>query len=292
MSVCILDGGMGRELLRRGAPFAQPQWSALALMEAPEMVQAVHADFIAAGAEVITTNSYALVPFHIGEAVFAERARELAALAGQLARNAVRESGQDVRVAASIPPLFGSYRPDLFDAARAGELASPLMAGQAAFADLWLLETVSSIAEVRTVRALLPHDGKPVWVSFTLEDETLGAVPCLRSGESVAQAMAAVRDLAVQAVLFNCSHPEVMAAALVAAAGAGVPLGVYANAFVAHNADEALPANDGLDTVREDLSPAVYADFAQRWVAAGASIVGGCCGIAPAHIAALAKVLK
>jgi len=70
----ILDGGMGRELQRRGAPFRQPEWSALALSEAPQAVEAVHAAYIQSGANVITSNSYAVVPFHIGEARFAARA--------------------------------------------------------------------------------------------------------------------------------------------------------------------------------------------------------------------------
>ena len=71
----LLDGGMGRELMRAGAPFRQPEWSALALMLAPETVTEAHRRFIAAGAEVITTNSYALVPFHIGAAKFQEIGR-------------------------------------------------------------------------------------------------------------------------------------------------------------------------------------------------------------------------
>ena len=90
----LLDGGMGRELLRRGAPFAQPEWSALALMQAPATVQEVHAAYIAAGAETLPTNSYALVPFHIGEERFRARAGELAALAGKLARQAVTASAK------------------------------------------------------------------------------------------------------------------------------------------------------------------------------------------------------
>ena len=115
----ILDGGMGRELLRRGAPFAQPQWSALALMQQPSAVADVHRAYIEAGADIITTNSYALVPFHIGEDDFRSQGSKLARLAGELAQQAVRDSSKKVRVAASLPPLFGSYRPDLFDAAQA-----------------------------------------------------------------------------------------------------------------------------------------------------------------------------
>ena len=55
MTVTILDGGMGRELHRRGAPFRQPEWSALALMEAPDIVRETHLDFLRAGAQVITS---------------------------------------------------------------------------------------------------------------------------------------------------------------------------------------------------------------------------------------------
>lgn len=291
----VLDGGMSRELLRLGAPFAQPEWSALALLEAPAFVQDVHAAFIAAGADIITSNSYALVPFHIGEDRFRARAQELAALAGRLARQAVQASGKAVRVAASLPPLFGSYRPDLFDAARAPEIARPLIDGQAPYADLWLAETQSSIAEVRTLHALTARD-RPFWASFTLEDERPTAMPQLRSGEPVALAVALALELHLDALLFNCSHPEVMTAAIATARAAldaarsPMRLGVYANAFAAHGADEeALPANDGLDDIRADLTPAAYGDWAKRWRAAGADIIGGCCGVGAAHIAAIAQ---
>lgn len=71
----ILDGGMSRELLRLGAELKQPEWSALALINAPDIVRKVHQEFIAAGSEVVTTNSYALVPFHIGEDRFWKEGR-------------------------------------------------------------------------------------------------------------------------------------------------------------------------------------------------------------------------
>jgi S-methylmethionine-dependent homocysteine/selenocysteine methylase len=84
--ITILDGGMGRELERSGAPFRQHEWSALALIEAPETVARVHEGFVRAGAQVITTNSYALVPFHIGEERFRADGARLADLAGHMAR--------------------------------------------------------------------------------------------------------------------------------------------------------------------------------------------------------------
>lgn len=291
----LLDGGMGRELARRGAPFRQPEWSALALMEAPEQVQAVHEDFIASGARVITSNSYALVPFHIGEERFAADARTLASRAGRLARAAADSAGQSVRVAGSLPPLFGSYRPDLFDAGRAAEVLAPLVAGLAGHVDLWLAETQSSIAEARAIRAGLPDDGKPFWLSLTLRDEDVSGPALLRSGEKVAEAAEAAVRMGAEALLFNCSRPEVMAAALEAARstaeglGAELELGVYANAFPPQPEDAT--ANDGLDDLREDLDPAGYLEWAAAWREQGAGIIGGCCGIGPEHIAAISRQL-
>ncbi|MBC3363572.1 homocysteine S-methyltransferase family protein [Pseudomonas sp. SWRI154] len=291
----ILDGGMGRELQRRGAPFRQPEWSALALSEAPEAVEAVHAAYIASGANVITSNSYAVVPFHIGEARFAAEGQALAALAGELAQRAVQACGKAVRVAGSLPPLFGSYRPDLFDASRASELLTPLVNGLAPNVDLWLAETQSSTVEARAIHAGLPQDGKPFWLSFTLKDEDTDEVPRLRSGEPVADAAAVAAELGVEVLLFNCSQPEVIGAAIDAARdtferlGLKIGIGAYANAFPPQPKEAT--ANDGLDPLREDLDPPGYLQWAADWRRRGASHLGGCCGIGPEHIAVLAQRL-
>ena len=292
----VLDGGMGRELARRGAPFRQPEWSALALMEAPETVREVHQAYAASGARVITTNSYALVPFHIGAERFAAEGERLAALAGQLAREVADEQGA-VQVAGSLPPLFGSYRADLFDAGRVSELATPLIRALSPHVDLWLAETMSLIAEPLALKALLPGDGKPFWVSFTLEDEAPGSEPTLRSGERVADAVTALASAGVDAILFNCCQPEVIEGALKVAGAVlqalgrtDIRLGAYANAFPPQPKEAT--ANDGLDEIRADLGPQDYLGWAERWRAVGANLIGGCCGIGPEHIQALASRLR
>ena len=291
----ILDGGMGRELQRRGAPFRQPEWSALALSEAPEAVEAVHAAYIQSGANVITSNSYAVVPFHIGEERFAAEGQALAALAGTLARRAVEASGLAVRVAGSLPPLFGSYRPDLFEPQRVSELLTPLVQGLAPYVDLWLAETQSAIAEAQAIQAGLPEDGKPFWLSFTLKDEDTDDVPRLRSGEPVVEAAEAAAKLGVEVLLFNCSQPEVIGDAIDAARqtferlGVQIKVGAYANAFPPQPKEAT--ANDGLDPLRDDLDPPGYLHWAADWQARGASHLGGCCGIGPEHIAVLAQRL-
>ncbi|WP_439816932.1 homocysteine S-methyltransferase family protein [Zavarzinia sp. CC-PAN008] len=296
----VLDGGMGRELERRGAPFRQPEWSALALIEGPEHVTAVHEDFIRAGAGLITTNSYALVPFHLGAEVFDRDGSALAALSGRLAREAADRAGAPVLVAGSLPPVMGSYRPDLFDATEARRVLDVLVAALSPHVDLWLAETQSSIAEAAVSRAAVGSEERPFWVSFTLEDRggvraaLAGGEPHLRSGESVAEAARAARDMGAQGLLFNCSLAEVMEPAIrIARATLGdhplaSGIGVYANAFEPKPApDVELRANASLNSMRADLDAGDYAALVQRWLEAGATRLGGCCGIGPAHIAAV-----
>ncbi|WP_035239915.1 homocysteine S-methyltransferase family protein [Desulfobacter vibrioformis] len=301
--VTILDGGIGRELERQGAPFKQPEWSALAMIEAPWAVKQIHKAFIASGASVITTNSYALVPFHIGEEQFKKQSRTLAAGAGKTARAAVNETRiktrPRTRVAGSIPPLFGSYRADLYRPERVVEIATPLIEGLCPYIDLWLCETQSLIDEPVRIKSLTDHldiSGKPFWVSFTLDDLHLNREPVLRSGESVADAVKAMVHAKVDAVLFNCCQPEVISQAIkvtrhqLARLGAGdIEIGAYANAFPPQSEDA--KANEELNDMRRDLTPLSYLNWARKWVREGATLIGGCCGIGPEHISVLSENL-
>ena len=292
----ILDGGTGRELKRIGAPFRQPEWSALALIEAPHYVTQVHTRYVNAGADVITTNSYAIVPFHIGVERHAAQAPQLAALAGRLAREVADAAPRPVWVAGSVPPVCGSYRADLFDVAVARPLVDVLVTALRPSVDLWLGETLSAIEEAQLLADAIGADGKPLWLSFTLSDDgTYTDVPRLRSGETVAQAVEAALRLNAASVLFNCSQPEVMASAVavareaIAASGQDVAIGVYANAFPPMRKDAT--ANATVTEIRADLDPPGYLKFAEAWAAEGARIIGGCCGIGPEHIEALRAAL-
>lgn len=134
----ILDGGMGGELRRMGAPFRQPEWSALSLIEAPDFVAQAHRNFAAAGADVLTTSNYAVVPFHLGEKRFLNQGSSLTALSGQLAAEVAASYG--CLVAGALPPLFGSYRPDLFQMELAPKYLRLIIAALFPFVDLWLAE--------------------------------------------------------------------------------------------------------------------------------------------------------
>ena len=159
---------------------------------------------------VITSNSYAVVPFHIGEARFAAEGQ---ALGGSWPVNwpvrAVDAAGKPVRVAGSLPPLFGSYRPDLFDAAAGERTADPSGQGLAPHVDLWLAETQSSIEEARAIHAGLPQDGKPFWLSFTLKDEDIvrRAAPALRANRWPTAAEAAA-ELGVRRCCSIAASPK------------------------------------------------------------------------------------
>ena len=290
MRVTVMDGGMGRELLRIGAPFRQPEWSALALIEGPEWVVRAHSNFIAAGADVITTNSYAVVPFHVGHARFAAQGRQLAEIAGQLARRAALEAPRPV-VAASLPPLFGSYQPQLFEAAAAAAIIDPLVDGLAPYVDVWLAETLSCIDEARAAREALDRAKRdePLWISFTLDDRRPAT---LRSGENVLDAMHAATDLGVEVISFNCSRAETITDALRVVDSDvpdGMRIGAYANRFADSHAPEA--ANEGLSGLRTDLDPDTYRGVVEQWLHLGVTVVGGCCGIQPEHIRAIADLV-
>ena len=289
----ILDGGTGRELKRRGVPVPETIWSANALFVAPEIVLAVHRDYLAAGADVITTNNYTVTPAILALDGLDACFEELTRLAGQLARAAADSVGGGKRVAGCLPPLLGSYRPDLLAPEdERSRLYGRIAALLAPFVDLFLCETMATPEEARTAAAAATATGKPVWVSWTVDDGAEGPPSgLLRGGHSLAEAVGALDGLAVEAVLVNCSPPEAIDAAMPAlrAAAGGRAFGGYANAFAP------VPKTWRLEEAgfvpSRDVPPERYRDHARTWHAGGARIVGGCCGIGPEHIALVKSAL-
>ena len=288
--ITILDGGMGRELKAIGAPFSQPLWSAQYLIESPDHVTQVHQSFINSGAEIIITNSYACVPFHLGEARFKTEGAQLARKAAQIAQSVAQNTS--VQVAGAIPPPFGSYRPDLFNPKEAVKIVNTLIEAQDHYIDLWLVETICSIEEFNVIYQALNSSSKDCYYSFSLDDSHTDQAN-LRSGQSVQSAIEkVVQQNNVKGILFNCSVPEVMEQAVKITKAAikqvqlDIEVGVYANNFMPILTDH--QANGTMQPMRE-LSPEAYLTYAKRWYEAGASIIGGCCGIGPAHIKALAE---
>ena len=287
-TIVLLDGGVGQELYRRSTRPAAPLWSVQVMMDEPHLVEAVHLDFIEAGARIVTVNTYTATTPRLAREGIADMFEALHDAALGAAEAARARSDEEVRIAGCLPPLVGSYRPDLTppeDECLAHYRG--IVAVQADRVDLFLCETMLSAAEARAATVAAAESGKPVWTALSINDAD-GAV--LRSGEGVAEGAQAAVDAGAEAVLINCSSPEAVATAMPLLAGIGVPFGGYANGFVSIAAMQPGGTVEALEA-RDDLGPATYADHAMGWVAAGAAIVGGCCEIGPGHIAALGQRL-
>lgn len=293
----LLDGGIGAELVRRGV-----RWRGHGMRTDAQIVQQVHEEFLAAGADLIRTNTFQLNrrtylnvfrnlehQRQIGAPGLEHRAAELVRRAVELARAARERSGRaNVPIAGVMSPLEHCFRPDLApppDEAR-GEHAELAGLLAEAGADLLLLESMNTIGEARAAAGAARATGLPVWVSFVP-----GADGNLLSGEPLAEAVAAVQQLEVEAVLVNCGPPEDVARALgLLAIRTTRPFGAYAHV------GKFDPPSWKFDffpqfSQTEAWSPERYTATARAWQASGARLIGGCCGTGPQHTQALREAL-
>lgn len=281
--ITLLDGGMGQELIHRAGDKPTPLWSTQVMVDHRGMVAQVHRDFAQAGATVSTTNTYAIHHDRLEGTAMEDRFADLHALAlDEVAEVATRKAG-------SIGPLVQSYRADIAPPyAEAVPKYAEVAGLLAPSVDVIICETVASVDHARAVLDGAATAGKPVWVAFTVSDSD-GSL--LRSGEPLADGIAAVPGAA--AVLVNCSAPEAILQSMPALAASGKPFGAYGNgfeqiteAFLGHK-----PTVNALNA-RRDVTPQMYADHAMAWVEQGATIIGGCCEVGPAHIAEIASRLR
>ncbi len=287
----LLDGGMGQELISRNASSQGVLWSAKALFDFPEAVLAVHEDYIRAGADVITANSYACIRNNFEPQGLLDRLGEMNRLAVELAQRARDNSGKPVLIAGSMGPQRGSYRPDLVGTY---EETEALYREQAEFlaphVDMFICETLSCLTEARAAVTAATATGIPVWLSWSIEDS---GVANLRSGESVHDAWKDIAEAGVSAVLLNCSPPEAISEVLPSLVSiSDVPVGGYANAFTPIPDKWDFHGDESIPPARIDLTPEAYSKHAANWLAAGARIIGGCCEVGPAHIAHLNRLLR
>jgi homocysteine S-methyltransferase len=282
-SLMILDGATGTELGRRGADISLPLWSARALIECPELVEEIHRDYLLAGAHAITTNTFRTHRRSLARAGLADRAAELTRLAVEIARGARDRLNSDALVLGSVAPLEDCYQPALApDAATCrrehGEMIQSLLD---AGADLILIETMNNLREAAAAaeqaRALAPRK----WmISFCATSD--GPPGMLLSGESIADLLPSLHDAISVGV--NCTAAtmtEAQVKLLRLLLPAQVRVSAYANVSKA--------SADGTWVNTEAVDPRIYADYAARWINAGATIVGGCCGTRPDMIREIAK---
>ncbi|WNK20970.1 homocysteine S-methyltransferase family protein [Halomonas piscis] len=278
-SVVLLDGGLGQEVYRRARDISSPLWSVAVMQEQPEVVTGVHADFIRAGAKTLTLNTYAATPTRLRRQGMQEQLAGVHQQAFDVLRQAMDSAATEVDIAGCLPPLAASYQgqPERSFEDLLEEYAQ--LVGLQAAADVLLIETMTNTLEARAACAAARRLDKPYGVAFRLE-----ANGRLKSGETLDEAVAAVIPYAPTAVMLNCCDPQWIATAMPALANRYACVGGYANAF---KSVEALAKGGSVDALeaREDLSPAAYHAYVSQWLDSGATIVGGCCDITPAHIA-------
>ncbi|MGH9779621.1 MAG: homocysteine S-methyltransferase family protein [Candidatus Acidiferrales bacterium] len=285
----VLDGAIGTEILRR-----QVTWADHQLANRPEVVRSIHEDYIRAGADVLSTNSFQLCRRalynhfrddahrrHIGARDLDERADKLLAASVRLAIEAREraKAAHPVAIAAAVTTLEWCFRPDLAPSAEQAkrEYKEIFQAMKDAGADLVLLETVNSISEARAALEVAKNLGLPCWVSFVCDSQGV-----LFTGETMAQAVATLEPLGADALLVNCAPPDDISAGIRELAGtAKVPFGAY-------------PHIGRFDPPEwmftDEYPPARYREVAAGWKQQGARILGGCCGTTPDHIAALTTI--
>lgn len=295
----VLDGAMATELEGRGCDLRDELWSARILMESPELIRQVHADYFAAGADVATTASYqATFEGFAGRGLSHDEATALMRLSVQLAREARDEFWADSAnrvnrprplVAASVGP-YGAYLADgseyrgdyglseteLMDFHRE-RIAVLIGAG----ADLLACETIPCIIEARAlVRLLEEFPGAYAWISYSARD---GAHT--NQGEAITEAAAAVDHPRVAAVGINCTAPHFIPDLITAMRGATEkPILVYPNSGEVY---------DPVAMTWHGQSECdAYAGDAAEWHRLGARLIGGCCRTTPTHIRALAVALR
>jgi homocysteine S-methyltransferase len=290
MEITLLDGSIGQEIVKRSGDRPTPLWSTSVMLEKPDVVGAVHADYFAAGATVATANTYTVHRDRLVRAGLEDHFEALLATAMSQAE-AARDAHGSGRIAAALGPLGASYRPDLLPPlAEAEKLFAEQVRLLEPKADLFVLETVSSLDHACGALMGCRATEKPVWLAVSVMDEDGTS---LRSGEPLQDLADLVETFQPAAVLINCSRPEVIAAGLEIVKTFGKPFGAFANGFtgISDGFLQEAPTVDALQQ-RHDLGPVEYAGFAMGWVAQGATIVGGCCEVGPAHIAELAQQLR
>lgn len=274
----LLDGATGTELNRRGVSTALPLWSTRALFDAPQTLLEVHRDYVDAGAEILTANTFRTYRRNLEPAGFGDRARELTRQAVEIAREA---AGGRAWVVGSQPPLEDCYSPQLTpdDVSLQTEHAEMSRNLAAAGVDGILVETQHTIREAVAATNAAAATGLPVLVSFVCGNDGR-----LLSGETLHDAATAVLPFAPAVLGVNCVPADAVVSMLheLRRAAPGTRLGAYAN-IGRPDAVQGWVNTDAQD-------PECYRGYARQWREAGATLVGGCCGTTPAHLRKLSDL--
>ena len=262
-----------------GIGVAPEEW----VFDQPDAVRGLHSAFIDAGADIILTDTFGGTSLRLRESRYAGRATELNRRAAELAREAAG-ARKGVLVAGSMGPTGLLMEPlgDLTAAAAADAYAEQAAALSGAGVDLLLLETFFALDEaLAAIEGIRRASSLPLVVSFSFDQGSRTMM-----GLSPTKMVEAIRPLGVAAIGANCGRSLADMERVVselAALNAGIPLWIKPNA--------GLPRMVG-EVARYDTGPAEMAEYARRFIEAGAEVVGGCCGSSPEHIGAIARAAR
>jgi S-methylmethionine-dependent homocysteine/selenocysteine methylase len=284
--IVVLDGAIGGELRRRGVDLSGEVWSALAARDHTGVLREIHADYIRAGADIVTTNTFSSARYVLESAglghEFAEINRQAVA-AALAARTDVAE--RPVAIAGSIscfPPRFDPMRyPERDEERNAYRELAAFLAG--AGVDLLAVEMIQDIAHGALALDAALETGLPVCLGLSVRSSTDGLSAYDDPARPFESLLGPLLERGPSVVAIMHTPVDVVGEALDAVVGAGWdgPLGAYPE----------LGAVPGLGAPRGTMtSPIELAAAAAGWVDAGVRLLGGCCGAGPEHIAALAAI--
>ena len=293
--ILIGDGGMGTELQNRGVEVPSHIdniWSALALLDNPEVIKQIHLDFIQAGAQFIIANNYAVTQPILKRANLSHKLEELTLKSIQIAKEAIQESGKEILLAASLPPLETSYRSDLILSINSmnsmyAELTS-IIEGKV---DIIICETMSHSKEARSALSSIQESRSQKWLGWTV----YGNQNTLPSGESITEAYSAISDLKCDAYLINCGGANLITEGIKELKTLTTKrIGGYGNSekIEISNKNRSNRPEEDHWAAAVTIDEKGYAEEAQKWVKEGATIVAGCCRTRPAHIEEIIKTLN
>ena len=286
----ILDGAMGSELIRWGMELPEHIWSAAANLTNPELVLKIHREYVDAGADYITVNTFRTTPRAFGKldslvAGFVEVNKKDAVLnsrnslftAVELAKEAASNS---VKVLGSIASLEDCYSPELFPGKNTAITEFRQLGGwlSEAGVDILLLETMNSIAEAEAGLIALQSFELPIWVSFVMKDDEH-----LLSGDLLLDALTLLQDHSVNTVLLNCNPLQRTEKAMILLTKNWTgKWGIYPNLGIGE------PSPNGRITKYESMEK--FTALMEKAIDLGASVVGACCGSTPEQINELSKI--
>lgn len=291
--IVILDGGTGTELERRGVLMDADAWCGAAALGRLDVLEMVHCDYIAAGAEIITTNTFASSPLMLRAAGLGDRFEEINRAAVQAALRAREACGKpNVLVAGSlshmVPAGGGSWRSDPSRLPSANELRDGLEALAELLAaegcDLILLEMMHHPDRMASAFEAATSVGLPVWAGFSVRRGTDGSIHAFTQDREIpfseTVGVLADYDIAAAGIMHSATDVTGDALAILRDAFDG-PLMAYPDSGYFK-----MPHWQFEDVIE----PGAFRRFAETWVAQGVQVIGGCCGLSPSHIAAIARL--